>query len=89
MPKWKQYLLRHLLYFPEVVFGVTIRGKTIALTWINVLLAHISPRSIHGRICVLTSEAKMGRTPITAMPLNRQGQEHPPRTVQPRVCTKL
>jgi hypothetical protein len=37
-------------FFSEVFFGVTIGGKNISLTWLNVLLIHILPRSAPGRI---------------------------------------
>jgi hypothetical protein len=33
----------------EAIFGVTMRGKTIPPTWLNVLLTRISPRGTPGR----------------------------------------
>jgi hypothetical protein len=34
----------------EVVFGVIMRGKTIVITWLNVLLTRVAPRDSPGRI---------------------------------------
>jgi hypothetical protein len=47
----------------EAIFGVTMRGKTIPPTWLNVLLTRISPRGTPGRIVRLDLGGETGKNP--------------------------
>jgi hypothetical protein len=47
----------------EVVFGVTMRGKTITITWLNVLLTRNAPRDSPGRIVCLDLGGETGKNP--------------------------
>jgi hypothetical protein len=55
-------------FMSELIFGVTMRGKIIPLTWIHILLTHIAPHGTHGCIVRLDLCGETGKNPeIAAM----------------------
>jgi hypothetical protein len=50
-------------FFSELVFGVTSRGKTIPLAWLNILLTRIAPHNTPVRIVRLDLGGDTGKNP--------------------------
>jgi hypothetical protein len=58
----KAYFLLYYFY-SELLFGVTMRGKCIPLTWLHVLLTRIAPKDHPGRIVRLDLGGETGKNP--------------------------
>jgi hypothetical protein len=66
------YCIIHDL-FSELLFGVTVQGKIIPLTWLHVLLICISPKDQPGQIVRLSLGGKTGKHPeVKALFLKHQ-----------------
>jgi hypothetical protein len=50
----------------ELIFGVTMRVKTIPITWLHLLRTHIAPRGAPGRIVRLDLGGEKGKKPTLA-----------------------
>jgi hypothetical protein len=50
----------------ELIFGVTMSGKTIPVTWLHLLLTRIAPRGTPGRIVRLDLGGETGKNPTLA-----------------------
>jgi hypothetical protein len=50
----------------ELIFGVTMSGKTIPITWLHLLLTRIAPRDAPGRIVRLDMGGETGKNPTLA-----------------------
>jgi hypothetical protein len=60
-------------FYSELFFGVTMRGKCIPLTWLNLVLTQIAPKDHPGRIVRLDLGGETGKNPeIAAMFLKHQ-----------------
>jgi hypothetical protein len=53
-------------FYSELLFGVTMRGKCIPLTWLHVLLTRIAPKDHPGRIVRLDLDGETGKNPEIA-----------------------
>jgi hypothetical protein len=89
----------------EVLFGVTMRGKTITITWLNVLLTRITPHDCPGCIVHLDLGGKTGKNPEIQALFLKHGyileptgagassqngfDERPHQTIGDTVCTML
>jgi hypothetical protein len=60
-------------FYSEMLFGVTMRGKCIPLTWLHVFLARIAPKNHSGLIIRLDLGGETGNNPeIAALFLKHQ-----------------
>jgi hypothetical protein len=50
----------------EAIFGVTVSGKIVPITWLHILLTRIAPRGAPGCIVRLDLGGEMGKNPILA-----------------------
>jgi hypothetical protein len=53
-------------FYSELLFGVTMSGKCIPLTWLHVLLTRIAPKDHPGRIVRLDLGGETGKNPEIA-----------------------